>query len=165
LESGWDLADAEAEGWTIDRVMTTIDHPEPVSEPYPDYDLEPVAESDFIPLGHDRGKFYFFTSGSGQVRDFTARDLQSVGCLLELAPLRHWEMNYPGKGEAGFNVRAAGDTLLRWCYRVGIYDPDRIRGRGAWIDMGKAVLHMGDKLIVDGATTSLMLPGSRHIYE
>ena len=87
-----------------------------------------------------------------------------AGSLCELAPLRYWEANFPTKGD-GFNTRAAGDALVRACYKIGIFDPDRIRGRGAWIDEGKSVLHMGDKLIVDGKPHGLVIPGSTHIYE
>ena len=174
LSDGWDLADAEAEGWDARRVLDVID-PAPVVqyEPVPEYDYpdhdgggfdEPVA-FDFKPLGHDKGRFFFFTSAGGQVRDFSARDLQSVGCLLELARLSYWEMNYPGKGESGFNVKAAGDDMMRQCYKAKIYNPDRIRGRGAWIDEGRSVLHMGDRLIVDGKACGLILDGSNAIYE
>lgn len=164
---GWDLADAEAESWTGDRVMRVIDPPEPEPEYEPDYDSDygDAPITDFRPLGHDAGKFYFFTSGGGQVRDFTSRDLQSIGCLMELAPLNYWEMHYPGKGESGFNTRAAGNELMRACYKVGIYDAARIRGRGAWLDEGRGVLHLGDHCLVDGVRSSIVIPDSRYIYE
>lgn len=162
---GWDLGDAEREGWTGADVLAAIDPPEPDPEHYePEVERE-VEHFDFAPLGHDRGRFYFFTSGGGQVRDFSARDLQSIGSLCELAPLRYWEVNHPGKGDAGFNVRSAGDALVRACYRAGIYDVDRIRGRGAWIDEGRAVLHVGDSLIVDGCKVGLADIKTRYIYE
>lgn len=165
VPKGWDLADAEREGWTGEQVMDQIDpqQPEPEIE---EFEPEPEEQHfDFVPLGHDRGRFYFFTSGGGQVRDFSARDLQSIGSLCELAPLRYWEMNHPGKGDAGFNVRGAGDTLVRACYRAGIYDAERLRGRGAWLDEGRTVLHIGDKLIVNGVETSLSAMRSKFIYE
>jgi putative DNA primase/helicase len=161
---GWDLADAEREGWSARDVMAVIYPPEPPHQDH--YEPAPDTEhSDFVPLGHDRGRFYFFTSGGGQVRDFSSRDLQSIGYLCELAPLRFWEMNYPGKGEAGFNARSAGDNLVRACYRAGIYDAERLRGRGAWLDEGRTVLHLGDRLIVDGVEISLADMRSRYIYE
>ena len=165
LPKGWDLADAEREGWSGDAVMRVVDPPAPEPEPeyYDDYESEQAV--DFMPLGHDRGRFYFFTSGGGQVRDFSARDLQVVGCLLELAPLRFWEMNYPGKGDAGFNSRSAGDALVRVCYKVGIYDAGRLRGRGAWLDDSRSVLHLGDRCILDGVESGLVIQKSHFIYE
>ena len=32
----------------------------------------------------------------------------------------------------------------------GIYRPDCVRGRGAWMDSGSMVYHSGDGLMVDG---------------
>jgi putative DNA primase/helicase len=167
---GWDLADAEAEDWDADRVMAVIDPPEQEQEPEyePDYDYDDgqdVHVPDFRALGHDNGRFYFFTSGGGQVRDFTARDLLNKGCLVELAPLRYWEMNYPSKSESGFNAGAAGNDLVQACYKVGIYDAARIRGRGAWLDEGRGVLHLGDHCLIDGVRSSIVIPNSRYIYE
>jgi putative DNA primase/helicase len=163
---GWDLADAETESWSGERVMRVIDPPAPEPEYEPDYDYgqddEPVV--DFRPLGHDAGRFYFFTSGGGQVRDFSSKDLQTAGSLVELAPLRHWEANYQSKGE-NFNAKAAGNDLVRACYQVGIYDSARIRGRGAWIDEGRGILHLGDHCLIDGVKSSILVPNSRYIYE
>jgi putative DNA primase/helicase len=160
---GWDLADAEREGWSGENVLEYIDPP--VQNEFYTAPTTEIEHFDFAPLGHDRGRFYFFTSGGGQVRDFSARDLQSVGSLCELAPLRYWEMNHPGKGDAGFNVRSSGDALVRACYRAGIYDAERLRGRGAWLDEGRTVLHIGDKLIVNGVETDLASMRSKFIYE
>ena len=43
-------------------------------------------------------------------------------------------------------------------HQAGIFNADRIRGRGAWWDEGRPVLHLGDRLIVDGQTHSVMQP-------
>jgi putative DNA primase/helicase len=168
---GWDLANPDCEGWRGVDVVAQID-PQPVVEydDGPDYDDHYEQEPEqtpahYVPLGHDGWKFYFFTSGGGQVLELSARDLQTVGCLLLLAPLMHWEQNYPGRGEAGFNSRSAGNDLLRQCYKVGIYDAGSIRGRGAWLDNGRGILHLGDHCIIDGVKSSIAIPNSRYIYE
>ena len=54
---------------------------------------------------------------------------------------------------------------MRNCRDIGIYDPDRLRGRGAWIDDGKALLHLGNRIICNGADLGLIVPGSRYVYE
>ena len=51
------------------------------------------------------------------------------------------------------------------CRDIGIYDPGKVRGRGAWIDNGRPVLHNGNRLILNGSSLPLMLPASRHVYE
>jgi putative DNA primase/helicase len=177
VKPGWDLGDAEKEGWSAETIMGFVnggisgqqqergdggppnggdgDGPAPIPQQQ--------AQSDFTPLGHDRGRFHFMTAGGGQVRDFSARDLQTVGCLCELAPLLFWEANFPGKD--GFSIRSAGDWLVRMSYKAGIYDPERLRGRGAWLDDVRVVLHAGDHLVVDGVETALASMESHYIYE
>lgn len=118
----------------------------------------------FSPLGHDRGRFYVMPSRGGQVRDFSARDLTAHGSLLELAPITYWEMNFPSKGE-GFNARAAANSIMQSCFAIGIFDPGRLRGRGAWLDKGRTVLHLGNKLIVDGADVEIGKLDTDYIYE
>ncbi len=163
---GWDLADAEREGWTGDDVLRAIDAPPPFDDvDFAPVEPEPTAVGEYRALGHDRGRFYFFSAAGGQVRDFSARDLQSVGSLCEIAPLRYWETNWPGKGESGFSIRGAGDALVRACYNAGVYDPERLRDRGAWLDDGRAVLHLGNCLLVDGVRMGLAEIESRYIYE
>lgn len=161
---GWDLADAETESWSGDRVLRVIDPPEPEPVDEPDYDTGWVeAQRPFIPLGHDEGKFFFMCNGGGQVRDFTAAQLQTFGSLVELASLQHWEAEYPSK--SGANLKSAGNDLVQMCNRVGVYDPNRVRGRGTWIDEGRIVVHMGDRLLVDGVESGLTLKDSHYIYE
>jgi hypothetical protein len=134
----------------------------------PHYGDEPPApdldDRFFTALGHDRGRYYVSTNLGGQVLDLSAKDLVSHGALMQLAPLLFWEMNYPTKTEA-FNARAAGNSIMQACFRAGIYDPNRIRGRGAWLDGGRTVLHLGDRLIVDGVEMQIRNLNSEFIYE
>lgn len=123
-----------------------------------------VAGRPFRALGHDRGVYYFWASGTMQVVAMKAKDLHSLAELNRLAPLDWWEAAYPG-GKESFMVRGAGDALMRQCEALGIYDPDNLRGRGVWFDDGKVVAHLGDRLLVDGATRGLGDLVSRHVYE
>ena len=136
------------------------DHDAGLSEP----DLAPAAP--FRSLGHDRGTFFFLTTRGEQVLAFPGRDLSREGVLMQLASWNWWmEPERFGDGKGGVKLKDAADRLIADGYRVGIYDPDRIRGRGAWLDDKKAVLHLGDRLIVNGRTHALELDGSRYIYE
>ena len=103
----------------------------------------------FWPLGHDRGKHYFFTRRGGQVRSFNDRDLSSRANLLALAPIGYWQNRHPAKTEA-FNINPAMNELIDMSYRAGVYDPDRIRGRGVWMDGDRVIAHLGHTLIADG---------------
>lgn len=179
VEAGWDLADAEREGWTGDRVWARVAAGKPAARPAPPPSFddgpaygdeppphEPEADPDtspFIALGHNRGRYFFYTRRGRQVLELSPRDLRSDACLLQLAPLRWWEGAFPGKET--FNAKAAADALMDACFTRGIYDPDTMRGRGAWLDDGRAVLHLGNHLSVDGETVALDRFRSQHVYE
>lgn len=126
---------------------------------------EPPAPSDwpFQCLGHDRGKFFLYTTEGRQVLTLTARDLSSHGELLKLASLRWLEGAFPGRDS--FNARSAADAIMRACYRRGVFNPDAMRGRGVWLDEGRRIMHLGDRLLVDGIVTPLDGHRSPFIYE
>ena len=75
---------------------------------------------------------------------------------MRLAGLAYWETIYPSK--TGVNWSAAISSLFARQASVGVFSPDRIRGRGAWSDAGRSILHLGDRLIVDGITHPVMAP-------
>lgn len=126
---------------------------------------ESLAPSDwpFQCLGHDRGKFFLYTTEGRQVLTLTARDLSSHGELMKLASLRWLEGAFPGRDS--FNARSAADAIMRACYRRGVFNPDAMRGRGVWLDDGRRIMHLGDRLLVDGIVTALDGHRSAFIYE
>ena len=73
--------------------------------------------------------------------------------LVALAPLAYWESLAPGK--SGPNWVACASILFQLQAEIGVYNPRHIRGRGAWRDNDRSVLHLGDRLIVDGIQHSI----------
>ena len=57
------------------------------------------------------------------------------------------------------------NSLLRQCEAAGIFTPEMLRGRGAWWDDGRIVLHLGSMLYVDRTPTSPVAVQSRFVYE
>ena len=186
VAEGWDLADAEAEDWTADDVMgwlrSNVRAPAPRGgpEPSPVADAMPVAEADdpgpsvgfepappaddnepFACLGYDHGGYYYLPRRSEQVVRISTAG-HSALAMLELAPLWWWEQQFPGRNGPDW-LRAADTMITRNSRRV--YDPTRIRGAGAWFDEGRAVLHLGNHLLVDGVRTRLIDLGGRYVYE
>jgi putative DNA primase/helicase len=106
--------------------------------------------------------YWFYSVESRLVHCFTASSL-SKNNLLSLAPAEHWEALFPGR--SGFDATSAADNLMREAYDAGIFDAENIRGRGAWIDDGRVVVHSGDKLIVDGTQMRVTDIASDKIYE
>jgi putative DNA primase/helicase len=109
------------------------------------------AEDHFQVLGHDQGSFFFLPKRAKQVVRLRPSDLGRVAPLLQLAPLQWWEREYPS--ETGFKGKAlaqAANALIAAAYRSGVFSYDQLRGRGAWYDDGRIVIHLGDRLYVNG---------------
>jgi putative DNA primase/helicase len=173
----WDLADAPS-SWTPERAATelaaharlidTIPNPEPTPDPEPEpQHASPPPEipdnAPFTCLGFDGDSYYYQPGNTGQVIRLTAPG-HSTNNLLRLAELPYWQTIYPSK--SGVDWQSAVSSLLARQARTGVYSPDRIRGRGAWIDDNRSILHLGDRLIVDGISYSVMAPPpSRFNYQ
>ncbi|MGB7568364.1 MAG: hypothetical protein WBM07_10910 [Chitinivibrionales bacterium] len=173
----WDAADAILnDGWDFAAVVAFIKKTrfKPVSLPVKQIEESPPPpppppennpdekKFPFIFLGILRDHCYYLPNGTRQVMAIR-RSQHGSGELIALAPLQFWETRYPGK--QGVQWRLAACELLRGSESVGIYNPDMQRGRGAWYDEGRSVLHLGDHLIVDGKPMDLAEIKTRFIYE
>ena len=121
-----------------------------------------MTNAPFQPLGYNHGEYFYLPKGAPQVKSLTA-DKHSSSHLISMAPLQWWEREYPAK--SGFDAAAAANALMRTNEKIGVYDNRRIRGRGAWMDKQRTVLHLGDHLVVDGISKKLSEHNSRWIYE
>ena len=121
-----------------------------------------IGES-FACLGYDADGFYYQPRATGQVVRLSASAHGSVN-LCRLAPLPYWETLYPSK--RGVNWTAAASDLFSRQAAVGIFNPEALRGRGVWWDRGRCVLHLGDRLVVDGQSQPITTPfTSRFHYQ
>jgi hypothetical protein len=69
--------------------------------------------------------------------------------LQRIAPLPYWEALYPGRTGPGWD--AAIGSICQQAHDLGqTFTPDRIRGRGVWLDNNRVVWHLGNRLEVDG---------------
>lgn len=169
VPEGWDLADANdwspgAAAAALSRVLRPVTPP-PEPEPVQKAEALPASDADtaalaagpapFTCLGFDDGGYFYQPSDTGQVIRIGGGSHNATN-LLRLADIAYWEACHPGK--SGPNWQAATSRLFRDQAAAGVYSPDRIRGRGAWWDQGRSVLHLGDRLIVDGATYPVTAP-------
>lgn len=178
----WDLADAtwspqeaaeHVKSNLLDDVQGFIDAnlpqaveqptlPTPTPEQPP---IEIVGNAHFECLGFDGDVYYYQPRNTGQVVRLAAGSHSSTN-MVRLAPLPYWETLYPGP--RGTNWTAAAASLFQQCAAAGVYSPDRLRGRGAYIDGRHVVLHLGDRLVIDGHESSILkkLPfKSRYVYQ
>lgn len=120
----------------------------------------------FMPLGWDTEdkalNYYFFVSSVKSIIKLSASKMSRQN-LLQLAPLEFWSDNFIGS--QSFNILAAVDFLVMICNAAGYFSPDKIRGRGAWMDKGKPVFHAGTQLFIDGERHHLGKSDTEYIYE
>lgn len=147
---------------------------EPASEPEEQPDTgSPAAADDeiedelsnnghFTILGYDEDDYFFFHHGKKQILVRTARAFSDTG-LIELAPVNWWEECFPA-ANGGIDKKAACNWIFRTADARGIYDMERVRGRGAWMDKGRYVFHHGDRLTVDGEQMGITRIKSAYVY-
>lgn len=124
-------------------------------------------------LGFDKElkKFYFFSKQFGQVISLSASDLLKEHAYMMLCPNKgYWETLWDALCAGDSSKAKFSFTDLGW--KLGsefaktrtIFDPQNIRGRGAWLDGGKFIFHIGDRLVVDGQELQHGELNSRYIY-
>jgi len=133
---------------------------------------EPKPEKNqyFKPLGfenNDQNLYVFFVYRTNVIVKLSAGGI-SVSNLMQLAPLNYWEGAYPKNSRSAgvkFEINTVTDILITQCCKLGIFNPNKIRGRGAWIDNGVPVIHCGEKLIVAGVHKKIQDHKTKFIYE
>jgi len=139
-------------------------------DPYESADDDSGIPSDLINnpffeiLGYDHDQYFIFHKQKRQLMQYGRTDF-SESAFIELAdPGLFWEAHFKCKN-SGFDKKAGVNFIMRRATECGIYDPDRIRGRGAWFDEGRIVYHHGNHLTVDGSPTEIGDFQTRFIYE
>jgi hypothetical protein len=102
-----------------------------------------------IPLGCMR-------DGSFAVRDqvrqiiilLSANQLLSFQSQVGLAPIDFWQKQFPGRENSRslFDSIAVGEALIGACKRSGPFNPQKVRGRGVWLENEKVIVNLGDPI-------------------
>jgi putative DNA primase/helicase len=183
---GWDVGDAILnDGWDFQTIFKFIknnltdyitvanESPDPMPnresvETLPEGAITPVAsretseEEPFRFLGYDHEFYYYLPSCTRLIKRIRGES-HNKASLNTIAPTTYWERNYPGQTGPAYGI--AANHLMRANEKRGMYDVGKIRGRGAWFDRGRAVLHIGDRLLVDGVDTEIKSFETEYIYE
>lgn len=181
LPEKWDLADELPDGVTPDSIRSVISRTferafvpseEPTAsnvvplpgkrKPREQVDLE---KEEFQPLGFNNQVFFFLGKASQQIHEVTASQMTKRETMLQLMPDFAWWAAKYGTGDSGaVPWPMIGAELMSRCYKVGVFLPDKIRGRGAWLDDKRIVVHVGDRLLVDGTPFNPVAIPSKFIY-
>ena len=168
-KQGWDLADAtwstkEAIQFVKQRYFYVTKKDE-VNELIPQVETDTEVDKYFQCLGFDGETYFYQPRATGQVTKLSRAGHTSTN-LVSIAPLSYWETLYPAK--TGANWTQAASNLFEASANVGVYSPNRIRGRGAYIDKKHTLLHLGEEIICNGERLSILkkLPfKTNYIYQ
>jgi hypothetical protein len=185
VPDGWDLADDDPVDFDFRSYLASAanepesilqeNNPEIPVAPLEDFDARGDDELDaegedainsrgyFRILGYDHGTYYVLQEEGRQIHSLTKSDFTDSG-MVELAPPEWWQRHFPTE-KGGISKTMAFNWFVRRARAMGIYDPSRMRGRGAWIDNGRVVVHIGRWLYVDGQRTDPTKIASQYVYE
>lgn len=152
----------------METVFEDFSEPEPavINQPLAKRSGMDMPDQPFKFLGfekfEDKLHFVFFIENNNQVVKYSAASL-SKNSMLTLAPINWWEIHFPKK--QGFDLDGAVNWIIQAASFAGVYEPDRTRGLGAWMENGKPVIHAGSHLVVEGVETDFKSHQSKYIYE
>jgi putative DNA primase/helicase len=122
------------------------------------------AESKWRCLGFNKGDYYYYSFVTGQLVKLTPRQ-HDESYLLQFASIGWWLEHFPTNAGNKPNWTAAKNYMMEGCHRVGIFDDQKLRGCGAWLDEDRIVIHKGDYLLIDGKEVSVEKYQGKYIYE
>lgn len=116
----------------------------------------------FVILGRNEGTHYFLLK-----KNLTVVTCKTSGIernfLFDLMPRKEWMLLFP-KSDGDYDKEKAIDFIIQESKKYEGFNPDNIRGRGAWLDNDRVVIHLGNSLKVDGITTPISDIDSDYIY-
>ena len=144
-----------------------LDDWEPVGLTVDDVQEASAGPLDVIrPMGHDRGYYFFLPKAGGQIVKVSANSLGRIQTLYMLAPRSFWEGHYSdGKTSDSEIASYASAHLIEACHHVGVFQADKVRGVGAWIDGGRVVVNCGHVIVGDGIKSHPSDFKGRYLYE
>lgn len=162
---GWDIADKQ---WSPNELNEYIKNNLCA---VPIISIEPPNKSQnndspFSFLGfkkeNEQIKYYFLSSASKLIISFSNSSINKQN-ILSLAPINWWEDRY--RNGKTLDIDQISEFLISESIKKGMFSESRIRGRGAWMDAGRSVLHVGDYLIINGQRNEIQNIESKYIYE
>jgi hypothetical protein len=147
---------AISNGW---KVPAGVDTEEPVEAPEEHHAVIP-----FQFLGYEHGKLYYMPRASSQAIELSVSAHNKTHLISLTSSLHFWEQNFT------VNEKLDWDRAIEWMmqesHKKGVFDPDRIRGRGAWVDANRVIFHLGMRMIVDNCEQAVSRGiQSYYVYE
>ncbi len=194
VKKGWDFADWTASGEEAiayaknniqqvpDFVMPKVVELVPESEPplvEPPFETNEsgyvemiesreTEEAPYRSLGFQNADhsiyYWFFCNTTQAIVAYRSQQLSKEDIVKEIAPANFWEYAY-GSRNGKLQCGLIAEKLRLECAASGFFDGSMIRGRGAWMDEGRFVLHEGKHLIVDGKKHNIASFKTKYAYQ
>jgi len=125
-----------------------------------------VRDAPFRMLGYNRGVYFYLPKRGGQVVELKAHEHTELR-LYAVAPITYWQQAVGATDEMPTEKqwKQIAHSLIQNQHDEGIFEDTRLRGRGAWMDGRRTIVHTGSEAIVDGTACALDDVNSRFIYE
>jgi len=98
-------------------------------------------------LGYNQGKHYYKPKASSQVIELSTSAHTKLGLMSLTSSMEFWQNRFT------INQKLEWDEAICWMFsqshRKGVFDPERVRGRGAWLDASRVIFHLGERMLVD----------------
>jgi len=144
----------------LDDVIEPVEEWHGICKPHEKHIHEAIR-----PLGHNKGKYYFFPHDGGQIIAKTSRELANMANLLDLAQLQFWETNYSvGKDSMSDIALFACNHLTEICKRR-VFKPSDLRGVGFWRDGDTIIANTGTRIIGDDIDVAPSGYSGAFVYE
>ena len=163
LPKGFDVADCADAKQASD--ILEYKPPEPMTEAQIEDTLADNKHFKLLGFIHADGKFkYVFYSKSHKSITYCSAERITYEKLCEVAPWHYWQMTFMSDSKKG-TIDAARSAIIGLCCSIGMFNPDRLRGRGIWFDEDRVIAHLGNRLMVDGVITQLHGVKTDYIYQ
>ena len=182
FKDGWDVADAIEAGWDFAKIISFIKEgienskkvepakPEETHEEKVDKKKKKsgagLDELPFECLGYNHNNLYYAPRNTGQLSILSPSGHTKQNLLYINPDLPTWRKAYPSESKPFWDIDATIADMMKECQSNGVFDLDNIRGRGAWIDNDRVVVHLGNRMMVDGVIQETMkVKDSDYFYE
>lgn len=108
--------------------------------------------------------YFFFSYDAKSVVKLSPSGMSKAN-LMMLAPINFWEDKFRGQGRQRINIDAAQQYLMQTSHKIGPFREKWIRGRGAWLDDEKLIIHAGEHLLIENKRVELKSFKSRYVYQ
>lgn len=143
------------------KITTTQEKKKKAPPRIVDYDANDVP---YRVLGYGQGVYYFYSNRRSMTVPISSGSMVEKS-FRDLMPDSAWwaKRGVTPSGKPDWGLIA--EQLIKECEEKGMFLPESIRGKGAWMDRGKFIMNLGNYMLVDGRKIRPADYRSKYHYE